>query len=347
MQQTTYISSTFSEYYTGYCGFAFNGKEKDDEVSGTGNQYDYGFRIYDPLTGKFLSVDPLTKKFPMLTPYQFASNTPIQAIDLDGLESVYANSFFMRSTFGVAIGVIKQEDIDTEVDRNGKMVVGMVEGSIDGVSYFLTSSMSMNGVPSPIAYGFTFQNGFTPELGYYYNITWGNTFRYVGGGLEFVGTVGTIVSTISRSSKYLVRSSRIWGEVIDITEGKTTTILGRNVKGSGLNQVRAKGLHRQGQNTGGYNMLLQDAPDMVDGVKFDWNNSTHRQYYWDNVNQPWLDDAISRGDVIKLADQPTIENMYIDGIESPDNINFFGREVKYLEGKGYTFKNGNAMPPSN
>lgn len=36
---------------------------------------------------KFLSVDPLTKKYPELTPYQFASNTPIQAIDLDGLEA--------------------------------------------------------------------------------------------------------------------------------------------------------------------------------------------------------------------------------------------------------------------
>jgi len=29
----------------------------------------------------------LTSSYPELTPYQFASNTPIQAIDLDGLES--------------------------------------------------------------------------------------------------------------------------------------------------------------------------------------------------------------------------------------------------------------------
>ncbi len=31
-------------------------------------------------------MDPLTAGYPMLTPYQFASNTPIVAIDLDGLE---------------------------------------------------------------------------------------------------------------------------------------------------------------------------------------------------------------------------------------------------------------------
>ena len=35
---------------------------------------------------RFLSVDPLTKKYPELTPYQFASNRPIDGIDLDGLE---------------------------------------------------------------------------------------------------------------------------------------------------------------------------------------------------------------------------------------------------------------------
>jgi hypothetical protein len=42
-----------------------------------------------------LSVDPLTKSYPELTPYQFASNTPIQAIDLDGLEaaSAYATGY--------------------------------------------------------------------------------------------------------------------------------------------------------------------------------------------------------------------------------------------------------------
>jgi RHS repeat-associated protein len=67
--------------------YGFNGKENDNEVKGEGNQQDYGFRIYDPRISRFLSVDPLTRKFPELTPYQFASNTPIVAIDLDGLEA--------------------------------------------------------------------------------------------------------------------------------------------------------------------------------------------------------------------------------------------------------------------
>jgi len=79
----TWYSDTISQYR-----FHFNGKEMDNETYGSGNVYDYGFRVYNPRLGKFLSVDPLTKSYPMLTPYQFASNTPIVAIDLDGLEAV-------------------------------------------------------------------------------------------------------------------------------------------------------------------------------------------------------------------------------------------------------------------
>ncbi len=66
--------------------YGFNGKEKDDEVKGEGKQYDYGFRIYDPRIGRFLSVDPLAKEYPWYTPYQFAGNKPVQCIDLDGAE---------------------------------------------------------------------------------------------------------------------------------------------------------------------------------------------------------------------------------------------------------------------
>lgn len=66
--------------------YGFNGKEKDAEVYGEGNVYDYGFRVYNPRLGKFLSVDPLTREFPFYSPYHFAGNRPIVAIDLDGLE---------------------------------------------------------------------------------------------------------------------------------------------------------------------------------------------------------------------------------------------------------------------
>lgn len=74
------------KFSAGSYRYGFNGKENDNEVKGEGNQQDYGFRIYDPRLVRFLSVDPLTGKYPELTPYQFASNCPIAGIDLDGLE---------------------------------------------------------------------------------------------------------------------------------------------------------------------------------------------------------------------------------------------------------------------
>jgi len=64
----------------------FNGMEKDNEVYGEGNAYSFEFRIHDPRLGRFLSVDPLQKRYPFYTPYQFAGNQPIVAKDLEGLE---------------------------------------------------------------------------------------------------------------------------------------------------------------------------------------------------------------------------------------------------------------------
>jgi RHS repeat-associated protein len=80
-------------FSSGSYRYGFNGKESDDEVSGSGNQYDYGFRIYNPRIGKFLSIDPLTSTYPWYTPFQYAGNSPIVFIDLDGLERVLAITF--------------------------------------------------------------------------------------------------------------------------------------------------------------------------------------------------------------------------------------------------------------
>jgi hypothetical protein len=83
-------------------------------VKGTGNQQDYGMRIYDPRLGRFLSTDPLTKSYPWYTPYQFAGNKPIWAIDLDGAEEM-PNDIFNRA---LKAGVRKLRKDKTETWRN-------------------------------------------------------------------------------------------------------------------------------------------------------------------------------------------------------------------------------------
>src|SRR5215218_1692870 len=82
--------------------YGFNGQENDNEVKGEGNQQDYGMRVYDPRLGKFLSVDPITSQYPELTPYQFASNRPIDGIDLDGQEFLTAQ----KATISVNNGTV-------------------------------------------------------------------------------------------------------------------------------------------------------------------------------------------------------------------------------------------------
>jgi RHS repeat-associated protein len=62
----------------------FNGMEKDDEVRGLGNSYDFGARMYDSRVGRWLSVDPLVSKYPDLSPYNFVGNSPIVFIDPNG-----------------------------------------------------------------------------------------------------------------------------------------------------------------------------------------------------------------------------------------------------------------------
>jgi len=81
-------------YSSGAYSYGFNGKEldKDEEgMGGGGSTYDYGFRIYNPSLCRFLSIDPLSASYPWYTPYQFAGNKPIIAIDIDGLEELCVN----------------------------------------------------------------------------------------------------------------------------------------------------------------------------------------------------------------------------------------------------------------
>ncbi|MFN6351194.1 MAG: RHS repeat-associated core domain-containing protein, partial [Chitinophagales bacterium] len=105
------IKNTQRTYY-----FGFNGKENDLEVDG---QQDYGFRIYDSRLARFKSVDPLTKSYPELTPYQFANNTPIQAIDLDGLEQFNVNVAGTRTK-----PIIEKVSVDEKANfQNGVNVI--------------------------------------------------------------------------------------------------------------------------------------------------------------------------------------------------------------------------------
>jgi len=61
--------------------YSFTGKIKDAE---TGYNY-FGARYYDSGLSVWLSVDPLSDKYPTLSPYTYCANNPIMMVDPDGM----------------------------------------------------------------------------------------------------------------------------------------------------------------------------------------------------------------------------------------------------------------------
>ncbi|MFA5540141.1 MAG: RHS repeat-associated core domain-containing protein [Bacteroidales bacterium] len=64
--------------------YKYNGKEKDPESG----YYNYGARYYGGNLPIWLSVDPLSDKYPHLTPYAYCAGNPIMLVDPDGREVV-------------------------------------------------------------------------------------------------------------------------------------------------------------------------------------------------------------------------------------------------------------------
>jgi RHS repeat-associated protein len=103
--------------------FGFNGKEKDQNGEFGLTHCDYGFRIYNPAIARFLSVDPLFKSYPELTPYQFASNTPIAASDLDGLEA-RLEIMMRQEDLGLVKGTIAAAEV--RANQNARAVGALI-----------------------------------------------------------------------------------------------------------------------------------------------------------------------------------------------------------------------------
>ena len=68
--------------------YGFQGQERDDEVKGKGNSYNYKYRMHDPRLGRFFAVDPLSHKYPHNSTYAFSENRVIDGVELEGLEVV-------------------------------------------------------------------------------------------------------------------------------------------------------------------------------------------------------------------------------------------------------------------
>jgi RHS repeat-associated protein len=101
--------------------YKFGGKEYD-EMHGL-NLYDNILRNYDPITGRFLTIDPLCEKYYSISPYVYAGNNPINAVDLrgDSITFVAENKDLIKQTT-----TLINEGVGSKVaktDKNGVLSV--------------------------------------------------------------------------------------------------------------------------------------------------------------------------------------------------------------------------------
>ncbi len=75
--------------------FTFSAKEKDSE---TGLSY-FGSRYYSSDLSIWLSVDPMSDKYPSLSPYVYCADNPVKLVDPEGEDIVPSNKFINSTYF--------------------------------------------------------------------------------------------------------------------------------------------------------------------------------------------------------------------------------------------------------
>ncbi len=104
--------------------YLYNGKEFV-EAHGL-NTYDYGFRGYYTPTGRFTTIDPLAEQTPWQSPYSYAGNRFVNAIDWLGLGGMtsFANGNIVHCIVtdlsGNIIGGIDDGDENIYIDLDGR-----------------------------------------------------------------------------------------------------------------------------------------------------------------------------------------------------------------------------------
>ncbi len=120
--------------------YQYNGKELNEDFGLNWN--DFGFRWYDATLGRFPSVDPIISEFPYLTPYNYASNSPISKIDLHGLQGLDVNLFW-GTISGMATAAV--EDL-TGVELPSPQANDSYSNSFREAEQFTHAGLAVTGV---------------------------------------------------------------------------------------------------------------------------------------------------------------------------------------------------------
>ena len=132
-QQFTHTVSPFPKLFAD--NHTFSAKEKDSE---TGLSY-FGSRYYSSDLSIWLSVDPMSDKYPSLSPYVYCADNPVRLVDPNGeemLETDYRNykgELLYRTNDGLNETILIRNDIIPKLKQ--KLQKGRDEGIIDDPEY--------------------------------------------------------------------------------------------------------------------------------------------------------------------------------------------------------------------
>jgi hypothetical protein len=112
--------------------YGFQGQEKENDVVGEGVAFKY--RIHDARIGKFLSIDPLSPKYPWNSPYAFSENRVIDGVELEGQEVTLTKDFkdFFKPSFKLV----------TKYDNARILLNKFARLADQGGDYFITPAQS-------------------------------------------------------------------------------------------------------------------------------------------------------------------------------------------------------------
>ncbi|MEJ0105486.1 MAG: RHS repeat-associated core domain-containing protein [Bacteroidota bacterium] len=160
--------------YRGNYRYGFNGKEQDKETVST-TTCDYGLRIYNPALGRFLSVDPIASSFPWYTSYQFAGNSPLANIDLNGEEPRLATIINPKtqSVLQVLTIDIKVKGVENFSNRSMYLDVTTWANKIMDHAFKAGQSKDENIV---VTLNFIESNNIDPQKDFYIEFTSGSNF---------------------------------------------------------------------------------------------------------------------------------------------------------------------------
>jgi RHS repeat-associated protein len=111
--------------------YGFSGKEKDNEMYGDGNAYDFDNRIYDPRLVHWLSLDKLQAKRPGESPYLYCGGSPIVFIDPDGKDRIITTHTTREFADGTSVTVTRTKVI-TGLDTYQKVQIYDAHGKPTG-----------------------------------------------------------------------------------------------------------------------------------------------------------------------------------------------------------------------